>query len=77
MYSELIGVHIKMCGGIWGHNKTAALVKARRRVSGGRAGEKDGKGKSTHFNSFTAEAQPLKACFYAKLQGLWAKWASQ
>lgn len=69
MYSKLIGVHTKTCGGIWGHNKTTALVKARRRVSGGHAGEKDGNRASTHFNSFTAEAQPQKVCFYVNLQG--------
>lgn len=69
MYSKLIGVHIKTCGGIWGHNKTAALVKARRRVTSGHAGGKDGNRASTHFNSFTAETQPHKACFYVKLRG--------
>lgn len=41
MYAILIGICIKTCGGIWGHNKSAALVKPRRRVAGGYAGEED------------------------------------
>lgn len=73
MYAILICICIKTCGGIWGHNKMAALVKPRRRVSGGYAGEEDGS--RVRVSALTASlldaaaTLPQKGCFYVKLQG--------
>lgn len=41
MYAILIGICIKTCVGVWGHNKTGALFKPWRRVSGGYIGIKE------------------------------------
>lgn len=71
MYAILIGICIKTCGGIWGHNKTAAFVKPRRRVSGGYAGEEDGS--RVRVPTLTASpwdaavARTQKGWFYVKL----------